>query len=274
MRPMLKPASSEMELWARRHGILPKGMIRHAGLCVFYADFPGNRDSEPWHDHPAVSLELTLRGGYTGVMGDRKREYKAGHVEVIPAGEAHSAIPWQKPTRCFHLRCEDRAISPALVGRYVDDEAVGPASLSDALFRMYRECQIGDTSARLSLESEAASILDPVWNPDAPCGSAELARDLLHDTIDESWALGRIADDLNVDASHLCRSFKRTYGCTMGEYQRRLRLRRALRALAHTDTPIAMVALDAGFADQSHLGRELRRRLGVTPAAYRSSTRS
>jgi AraC family transcriptional regulator len=47
------------------------------------------------------------------------------------------------------------------------------------------------------------------------------------------------------------------------------RLRQAVHLLRSTDTPIAQVALDAGFADQQHLTRMVRARLRKTPKQVR-----
>jgi AraC family transcriptional regulator len=50
---------------------------------------------------------------------------------------------------------------------------------------------------------------------------------------------------------------------------RALRVDFACRELARRDQPLAEIALAAGFADQSHLARCLRKRTGMTPAAFR-----
>jgi AraC-like DNA-binding protein len=42
----------------------------------------------------------------------------------------------------------------------------------------------------------------------------------------------------------------------------------------HTADPIAEVGFLSGFADQAHFTRELRRRVGLPPAAYRAAFRS
>ena len=53
------------------------------------------------------------------------------------------------------------------------------------------------------------------------------------------------------------------------KYLRKLRLRIASRALIYTDESLSEIALDCGFADQSHFSREFRRQFGRTPRAYR-----
>jgi AraC family transcriptional regulator len=68
---------------------------------------------------------------------------------------------------------------------------------------------------------------------------------------------------------HVARAFRDHLGCTVGDYVRRLRVRRACELLTATTTPLTEVAMLAGFFDQSHMTRVLKRFLGVTPATLR-----
>ncbi|WP_426341641.1 helix-turn-helix domain-containing protein [Pseudoduganella sp. S-14] len=52
-----------------------------------------------------------------------------------------------------------------------------------------------------------------------------------------------------------------------------MRLNRACELLRHTGLPIADIALNSGFGDQSALTRAMRSRLDTTPAAYRRQGR-
>jgi AraC family transcriptional regulator len=49
----------------------------------------------------------------------------------------------------------------------------------------------------------------------------------------------------------------------------RLRSEQAQRLLKETDLPLAQIALECGFANQSHLTLVFKRLFGVTPRAYR-----
>ena len=70
------------------------------------------------------------------------------------------------------------------------------------------------------------------------------------------------------------RAFERKFGgsfhLTPQKYLRKLRLRMASRALVYTNLPLAKVALNCGFVDQSHFSREFRRLFGRTPRHYRA----
>jgi AraC-like DNA-binding protein len=65
------------------------------------------------------------------------------------------------------------------------------------------------------------------------------------------------------------RQFLASFHLTPQKYLRKLRLRIASRALIYTNEALSEVALNCGFADQSHFTREFRRQFGRTPREYR-----
>lgn len=69
------------------------------------------------------------------------------------------------------------------------------------------------------------------------------------------------------------RVFRRYYGMTPGEYVRRLRLEWALERIQRTAVPLASIALECGFADQSHLTRAFRQRFGLASSRFRRKPR-
>jgi AraC-like DNA-binding protein len=66
------------------------------------------------------------------------------------------------------------------------------------------------------------------------------------------------------------RKFRASFHVTPQQYLRKLRLYMASRALVYTNQPLAKVALNCGFVDQSHFSREFRRHFGRTPRDYRA----
>jgi AraC-like DNA-binding protein len=66
------------------------------------------------------------------------------------------------------------------------------------------------------------------------------------------------------------RKFRTSFHLTPQQYLRKLRMRMASRALVYTNQPLASVALNCGFVDQSHFSREFRRHFGRTPRDYRA----
>jgi len=92
----------------------------------------------------------------------------------------------------------------------------------------------------------------------------------------------RIHDDFNVDSVeslassagvhrvHLARAFHEHYGVSVTRYLRSVRARRALSLITSTKLGLSYIAAESGYADQSHLTREIRALTGSTPGAFRS----
>lgn len=80
--------------------------------------------------------------------------------------------------------------------------------------------------------------------------------------------LAALAAAAGVTRFQVIRDFKRTAAMTPGQYVRDRRVRHAC-TLIGSGLPLAAVAVDTGFADQSHLTRAFKAVKGVTPAAWR-----
>ena len=82
-------------------------------------------------------------------------------------------------------------------------------------------------------------------------------------------ALARVA---NLSPSHFARAFKESQGVAPHRYILECRVKRTQELLA-TELSLSEIAVEVGFADQSHLTRWFREFVGVTPGNYRWSMR-
>ena len=64
---------------------------------------------------------------------------------------------------------------------------------------------------------------------------------------------------------------RRIFQLTPGQLIQKTRLESAIRQLRETNRPIAAVALDCGYSDQSAFTRQFHQTVGVSPSAYRRS---
>jgi AraC family transcriptional regulator len=142
--------------------------------------------------------------------------------------------------------------------------------------RLHDELFATDLAAPLALEGGILEVLAvasrSMVNESSHTEPRWLRRvhELLHDQLGEPLALSQIANEVGVNASHVARTFRKRYGCTMGDYMRRLRIERASHELEACETPISAIALRAGFFDQSHFSKVFRRHTGMSPAEYRA----
>ncbi len=133
---------------------------------------------------------------------------------------------------------------------------------SETLDALELEELCGDMLERVSGSRMSEETARPAW--------LNRALELLHESFRNSLTLEEIAASLGVHPIHLSRVFRKHYGCTMAEFMNRLRVQYACRALASGWSDLAVVASEAGFADQSHLGRIFKSCTGQTPGKFRS----
>jgi len=89
----------------------------------------------------------------------------------------------------------------------------------------------------------------------------------------QPWQTETMARSAGLSVSRLHALFREEQGASPHAWLLALRLARARDWLAHGDESIAVLALRAGFGDQSALTRALRDATGMTPAAYRREHR-
>ncbi|ACY15115.1 helix-turn-helix domain-containing protein [Haliangium ochraceum] len=81
--------------------------------------------------------------------------------------------------------------------------------------------------------------------------------------------VARVARESGYSHRHFAALFRDSVGLSPKPYCRVLRMRAFVEHAARAPAaPLVELALGAGYADQSHLGRELRAIAGLTPAAY------
>ncbi len=94
-------------------------------------------------------------------------------------------------------------------------------------------------------------------------------RDYIDDNLDSSILVEDLADIVSLSAAHFCRAFKKSFCATPHAYIVQRRVMRAQELMRSTRTPLSQIALDCGFADQTHLSKLFRRLTGRTPNAWR-----
>ncbi|MFY1827481.1 helix-turn-helix transcriptional regulator [Myxococcus fulvus] len=102
----------------------------------------------------------------------------------------------------------------------------------------------------------------------------DIAHAIAHEAalhFDARVSVESLAASAGVSPFHACRVFRKVTGAGIHQHIQEVRLRHALALLLDTRLPLADVALEAGFANQGHLGNAFRRRYGQSPGAARRS---
>jgi AraC family transcriptional regulator len=248
---------------------------RHIAGLIFSERSYGASLEIPPHSHEHPFLCAILQGASSERCGTETWDCTANAVFVRPAGLTHANRVGEMGLRFLGIelapdwpaRWDKRALLPKCT---VTVDGVCPGLTR----KLYREFRADDAASALVLEGLVLEILGeacravsvaetglPLW--------LRRTRELLHVRYRERPSLMELASEAGVHPFHLARAFRRSFGCTVGEYVRRLRIECACHALAIPGSSLVRVALEAGFADQSQFSRTFKQIVGITPSEYR-----
>jgi AraC family transcriptional regulator len=231
----------------------------------------------PPHSHARPFLYLVLEGVCKETCSNWTQNWRPSTLVFHPAGNIHSNQWLGASGRSFHIEVgESRMEQIRQYTAVLDHPTYLEGGLAPWLaHRLYREYTRTDDLSPLVLEGLALEVLAEMSRPGvddiekgAP-GWVLQIRDLLHDQFQARPSLDDISRVVGIHPAHLARVFRKEFGCTIGDFVRRLRVRHACQKLSTSDVPLARIALDAGFSDQSHFTKVFRLHTGMTPAEFR-----
>jgi AraC family transcriptional regulator len=95
----------------------------------------------------------------------------------------------------------------------------------------------------------------------------------VEDNLGQDISLNDIAAVAGLSSSHFKSLFREAVGQPVHQYLIRRRVERAKQMLGESQMSISQIALEVGFAHQSHLAHHMRRLLGVSPKVMRHMLR-
>lgn len=210
------------------------------------------------------------------------------HVSVIPAEQPHQ-VHWQRRAELLMLFIAPQRIDDAASSLGIDyqPQILECYSALDPFIRelgraLAADCRRGRPLQQLYLDAVSCVLASHLVRhysqtrvtSDGPAGGLpkHLLRrtvEFIHTNLTRNLALEDIAQASGLSPYHFSRLFKRSTGIGPHGYVMSARVARAKELLSYSERTIADVALDAGFADQSHFTDVFRKRTGTTPKLYR-----
>lgn len=239
---------------------------------------PGS--SLPPHIHEQACFGFVLQGEYSEEYPSTGVACRGRCIFFRPPRLVHSNRFERPGARCFYVE-----VSPPWLEHVreccdiVHEPLVsGGMKLEWVATRMYRQWQTLDDAGRLDLEGLALEAAAEFAR--ARCAGSVRQRpawvtevhELLRIRFAEALRLRDIARVVGVHPVHVCKQFRHHYRVTIGDFLRSCRIEFACEQLRSSKLPIADIALDAGFAHQSHFTSVFKRLTGMSPREYRNGT--
>jgi AraC family transcriptional regulator len=232
----------------------------------------------PRHEHELAYVTVVLQGDYLEGDHGKLEELRPFTAVFNPSGVRHATVIGPAGASFFTIELRDahlRQLGVRLPTQTEFDRGAG-TMLWPGL-RLYSAFKTR-TADPLVLESYVLELLGAI----AGFASGEKTtprwlgrvKERMHEQFRDNLRMSELADHAGVHPVHMARVFRAQEGRTPGDYLQRLRVRAACHLLRDRDYPLAIIAAECGFADQSHFTRVFRKFTETTPAQFRRALAS
>lgn len=214
----------------------------------------------------------------------QRRLQSPGDMDLVPAG-FHAIWEDREPTTLLILNISPRIVRSTAEAMRINPDTVQltprlqlrDPRLQHVAWALKAELETGEPSDRLYAETLATALVVQLLRQYTSAGVAAPKRGLTSRQLEHvvSYVEGHLGSNLSlfelsavagVSASHFKTLFKQSTGLPVHQYVVRRRVEHAVSLISKKSIRLSEVAVQAGFADQSHMARCFRRVLGVTPA--------
>ena len=259
------------------------------GVHLSYYQHPPHEIPEVACARHLVLIHLEIPTRVEQWLGTRfqKNYFQVGSVLVVPANVPHRAN-WDTENRYLLLSLDPIAFLNTVqsAGERQTSELIPHFSAADPLvygigLSLKGELESGNLGGRLYADSLCSALFahllhhytseqPPRQTRDGGLPRARLRRviEYVDVYLDRDLTLTELAAIAQLSPNYFTRSFKQSTGFTPHQYVIRQRVEKAKQLLVEGQLAIADIALEVGFAHQSHLNRHFKRWVGVTPKAF------
>ena len=241
------------------------------GLSVIETEYH-SKVFEGWHSHENAHITLFLKGGTLEKRKLGSHSISPGSILFYHSDELHLNSDTQFPSTNINIEIEaslvrEFALTEAMLEKAITDNA----RAKFLILKMYRECLRQDTFSGDNIRMLFAQLPGTLDHRErflnAPRWVKQLY-ELLNDSWDETPGLKQLAGSLDINHITISKHFPRYFGCTLGEYMRRLKINRSLALIQNPAHSLTDVSMQCGFSDQSHFIRTFKEQTGFLPRQF------
>lgn len=246
------------------------GLKTTDGLLVGITSYSREGCNPHFHCHENPHLILLLNGGNVYNSHRHSHEKTAGDMLFYHSGEVHQTLPGTVSSKCINLEVEqDFLLRHGLSEEHLRQAAFAGPDARFLVLKMYKELLVNDSLTHSSLQMLFLGLLaqsaketskTPAWFPKL--------LELLRDQWNSTPTLESLSQSLQVHPVTISKYFTKYAGCTLGEYLRKIKIERSIPLVRNPDRSLTDVALECGFADQSHFIRNFKAYTGLLPKEF------
>ncbi len=289
--PKLDMTKHEDSAQVLPHGpLLTSQQASWTNIVLTYYHHPGRETCKHlMRQHVLEITDIDSWANHERRVGGQFKSYRFGNGELAfcPANTSHWAL-WDREFRFILILFEPRVLEQVAYEFVNGDrlELIPQFQFVDPVIQqiasaLKADLEAGCPAGRLYGESFGAALAVHLLTtccvfkqkiqtyPDGlPKYKLQQATDYIQAHLDQDIKLADLANTVGMSQYYFCRLFKQSMSMAPHQYVIQQRVERAKQLLKRPDLSIADVAIECGFAHQSHLSRHFRRLVGVSPKTF------
>lgn len=241
------------------------------GIAVVETEYQ-KKVFEGWHSHNNAHITLFLKGGTSEKRKNSNIDVGPGSLLFYHSDELHLNHKTLFPSKNINLEIEENVLKELQINEAIIEKSVQNTTLTKFLIlKIFKESLVADSFSSDTINmlfsqlSNSNSHLDkfeksPFW--------VKSLNELLNDCWNENPNLHDLAQVLNLNPITISKHFPKYFGCTLGEYMRRIKINRSLSLIESKESNLTEISFQCGFADQSHFIRTFKNQTGFLPKQF------
>ncbi|KAM3108837.1 helix-turn-helix domain-containing protein [Phormidesmis sp. 146-33] len=242
--------------------------------------------------HSAVDFEFVAEG-HSQTVSYREKDYASGCIEIYPADlpisfHSHPTVKAMESINCyveptFLAQIAHESVTPDRVELLLTLKTVdvllhqmglalrSSLEVDGARSRFYADSMATAMAAHLLHRYSTRKHHFRDYEDGLSKRKLRQAIEYIQAHLGENISLTDIANELGMSQYYFCHLFKRSTGISPHQFLIHQRVEQAKHLLKQPERTITSVALECGFANQSHFARCFRQSTGMNPNQFRKS---
>lgn len=243
------------------------------GVTITSAQYAVEECDAGMHYHENPHISFLYQGGDVERRSASSYERTTGNIYFYHAGEEHSSIFRTMLSKNINIDFGKGFLNKyGFADLQIERTVTNNLDAKFLILKMRQEMSCADNSSRLTIESLLLDLIGSAsvsGRRPTPAWVTQLS-DLLNDRWSEQLTLDELSLAVGAHPVTISKHFRKYFSCTLGEYQRKLKIDKSLALIKNSPMSLTEIAFHCGFADQSHFTRTFQRVTGFLPKKFRN----
>ncbi|MFY0628939.1 MAG: helix-turn-helix transcriptional regulator [Flavobacteriaceae bacterium] len=232
--------------------------------------YSSKKNNPEWHYHENLHICFVFQGGKAETIKETSYTQKNGSIFFYHAQEKHRWISPNPVSKSANIEIgqgflNNYNLSEADIKKAIQQNV----SAKTLMIKMQQEMFLDDENSSIAVEN---LLLELITSSKSSIKKAPnwvlLLRQLLHDNWNEQMTLQEMSVIVGAHPVTISKYFRKYFSCTLGEYQRKLKIEKSIQLIKESKLSLTEVAFLCGFTDQSHFIRNFKKMTGFLPKHF------